>query len=293
MPFDPNTAVIVFGLASAIAYGIGDFSAGYASRGSRVLTVLLISQFFGLVGLFLLAMIFGETSLTPHDFAVGAGAGVIGLIGLFGLYRGLAMGQMSIVAPITAVLSTAIPVLFSAVTQSLPSPLQIVGFVLAVLGVYFISRPPADSVKPSLTALVLAVIGGTGFGVFYVLLAQIQEAVVFLPLVAARLTSVTLMIIAVLSQSRFNQQWFVRPVRRVLPIIAIAGVMDAAGNALFVLAEQSGRLDIASVLASLYPVATVVLAFLLLRERLTRWQAFGMLIVFAALPLIAYQPVTQ
>lgn len=273
---------IFFGLASAMTYGIGDFSAGVASRRIPVLMVLLISQFVGLLSMFLLALVFGETGITLNDAFVGAVAGIAGLIGLLGLYRGLAMGQMSIVAPITAVLSTAIPVLFSAVTVALPTFLQITGFALAVFGVYLISRPQEGMARPSTTALGLALIGGTGFGVFYILLSQIEQDVVFLPLVAARLTSVSLMLIFATTQRRFT-----RVERSILPIVLLAGVMDAGGNALFVLAEQAGRLDIASVLASLYPVMTVILAFLLLKERLSRWQLLGILIVFAALPLIA------
>jgi drug/metabolite transporter (DMT)-like permease len=277
-------ATIAFGLASAVAYGMGDFSAGYASRRTPVLVVLLISQFIGLISLLILAVLRNESHLTTSDLLYGSISGIAGVIGLFGLYRGLAIGQMSIVAPITALLATGLPVIFSAATQGLPSALQMAGFMLALPGVWFLSRPQETNApqKPSAIALLLAFIGGTGFGVFYILLAQVHKDVVFLPLAAARFTSVSLMLILL-----FVQRGFQRPTRQMLPIICLAGLMDSAGNALFLLSVQSGRLDIASVLASLYPVTTVLLALLLLKEHLSRWQLLGIVMVLMALPLIA------
>jgi drug/metabolite transporter (DMT)-like permease len=278
-------ATIGFGLLSAIAYGIGDFSAGYSSRRTPVLMVLLLSQFVGLILLFALALLFREGGLSTRDLLIGAVAGIVGLIGLLGLYQGLATGQMSIVAPITAVLSTGIPVLYSAVTQCVPETTQIIGFLLALIGVWMLSTVPTASAKPSTRALLLALVGGTGFGVFYILLAQVEGDVVFMPLAAARFASVSLLLLVASAGRRF-----VRPARNILPIIILAGIMDAGGNALFLLSEQAaGRLDIASVLASLYPVTTVLLALVLLRERLNRFQILGIVLVFAALPLITYQ----
>jgi drug/metabolite transporter (DMT)-like permease len=187
---------------------------------------------------------------------------------------------MGIAAPITAVLCAAIPTLFGAFTQGFPDVSHLIGFGLALAGLWLIARPGGGQGRPA--GIGLSLIGGCGFGGFMILIAQVQPNAVFWPLVAARAAS-----IAVQLGLAATGQRFVRPARHVFPLIALSGTMDAGGNVFFVLAEQAGRLDVASVLSSLYPATTVLLALLLLRERLKPWQLAGVLLALIAVPLIA------
>jgi drug/metabolite transporter (DMT)-like permease len=210
----------------------------------------------------------------------GGVAGLAGLVGLMGLYRAMAIGPMSIAAPVTAVLSASAPVVVGALTQGFPGPRRLLGFALALAGIWLLARPVSATRRPA--GLGLAVVAGLGFGGFLVCIAQVQAPAVFWPLVAARSAGIALLAILALTG---------RPVRRLAPgaclPIGLAGLMDAAGNALFVLAERAGRLDVAGVLASLYPATTVLLALLILRERPRRPQGAGMLLALIAVPLIA------
>lgn len=271
---------VIFGLLSAATFGVGDFSGGLANRRTPTLSVLVISQSVGLALLIALALLSGEPTPAPADVFWGAAAGAVGLVGLFSLYRAMALGQMGIAAPITAVLSAAIPVIVGTLAQGLPNLLHLAGFGLALAGVWLMSRPQTGGGRPA--GVGLALLGGLGFGGFLVLIAQVHQNAVFWPLVAARVTSLTIMIGVVLRRRKFAV-----PVRAALPLIMTAGVMDVGGNAFFVLAEQAGRLDVASVLSSLYPATTVLLALLILKERLTRIQGVGVLLALAAIPMIA------
>lgn len=271
---------VTFGLASAATWGIGDFSGGLATRRAPVLTVVLLSQLTGLSAILVLALLRAEANPMLSDVAWGAVAGVVGQVGLFALYRAMAIGQMGIAAPITAVLAAGIPALFGALTQGLPDAIHLIGFGVALAGVYLISRPQGADGRPA--GLRLAFVAGLGFAAFLILIAQVHQNAVFWPLAAARLSSISVMLGITLARRRF-----VRPSREALLPIVVSGVMDVAGNTFYVLAEQAGRLDIAAVLSSLYPASTVLLALIILKERLTRPQLMGVLLALAAIPLIA------
>jgi drug/metabolite transporter (DMT)-like permease len=273
-------AAVIFGLSSAVTWGIGDFSGGLATRRTPVLSVVLLSQVMGIALLSALAIIRGESAPALTDILWGASAGIVGQVGLLSFYRAMAIGQMGIAAPITAVLAAALPVLVGSLAQGLPNTLHIVGFILALVGIWFISRPHPEVGRPA--GLELAFLAGLGFGGFLVLIAQVHENAVFWPLVAARAASISVMLGVILIQRRFTA-----PIRAVLPLIMLAGIMDVGGNAFFVLAEQAGRLDVASVLSSLYPATTVLLALIILKERLTRVQSVGILLALIAIPMIA------
>jgi len=231
--------------------------------------------------LLLLALIFGEALPSVSDLAWGAVAGLAGIIGLTALYQAMALGQMALVAPLTAMIALTIPVISGVLTEGWPSSLTLTGFVLAALSVLFISYAPQQSATRG--GLLIAVVAGCGFGSFFVLIAQTQGAAVFWPLVAARVSAVFILSVLLTWQRR---PWRPTEWRAILPIL-LAGVFDAGGNTCFVLAEQAGRLDIASTLSSLYPVSTVLLALLLLRERISLVQGAGVLLALLAIPLIA------
>lgn len=274
-------APIAFGLLSAATWGAGDFSGGLVSKRAGVFSVIIGSQLVGMVLLIGLAFVFDRAMPLPSDLWWGAAAGATGAVGLLALYRGLASGRMGLVAPLSAVLAAALPVVVGSVTQGLPDILQFIGFGFALAGVWLLSRPEG-ALSFRLSDLTLPVVAGFGFGLFFVLMDRANDRAVFWPLVAARVASVSLMTLTAL----FNRQplW---PEREHWPLTILAGVLDAGGNAFFTLATQTGRLDVASVLSSLYPASTVALAWAVLKERLNGGQWLGVAATLAAIVLIA------
>lgn len=282
----PAYASVIFGLIAAITWGTGDFSGGLATRRSSVIVVLLWSQTIGIALVTLLALLMHEPLPSLRDAAFGAAAGIAGLIGLVSLYRAMSVGQMGVVAPVSGVISASLPVIAGALTQGLPGALTLLGFGLALAAVWLISRTGTTTVRTSgmSSSIILALISGLGFGGFLILIAQAQHGAVFWPLAFARAASLSVVVAWALVRRSIRL-----PPRHAFLPIASAGVMDAAGNLFFVLSSQAGRLDIAGVLSSLYPAATVILALTLLRERLIRSQAIGMLLALLAIPLISQQ----
>jgi drug/metabolite transporter (DMT)-like permease len=268
-----------FGLASAASWGGGDFSGGLAARRANAFVVAGVSRAVGLSVQVGLALAVLEPAPPIRAVAWGIAAGVAGSIGLAALYRSLAIGRMGINSPLTAVLAAALPVLVAALSQGLPSGVRVVGFGLALAGVWCLSRPEGVSGAPR--GLGLALLAGLGFGGFYVLIAQVRGASVFWPLTASTGTSFIVLLALALAGRR---AWFAAP--GALPISLLAGALDAGGNIFFVLAAHGGRLDVAAVLASLYPAVTVLMARLILKEHLNRLQAVGIGATLAAIPLI-------
>lgn len=281
---NPELLAVAYGLASAAVWGAGDFSGGFASKRGNVYTVVLLSQLVGLVCLLGLTLLV-ERSLPPaQELLFGGVAGLAGVVGILALYTGLARGRMGVVAPMTAVFSASIPVGVGIVTEGFPPVLVLVGFGLAVTAVWLLSGSgKADGIRRD--ELGLALLAGLGFALFFVFIGQIDTAI-FGPLTAARVASLPLLIIFILSRKFHHARWE-WPARHVLPIIALSGVLDTIGNYFFALATQSGRLDIAAVLASLYPASTVLLARLVLKETLGSRQWIGVGVALVALVLIA------
>jgi drug/metabolite transporter (DMT)-like permease len=274
-------APIAFGLLSAVTWGAGDFSGGLASKRTGVFSVIIGSQCVGMVLLIGLALAFDRALPLPGDLMWGAAAGAGGAVGLLALYRGLASGRMGLVAPLSAVLAATLPIVVGSFTQGLPDSVQFLGFGFALAGVWLLSRPEG-ALRFQWNDLTLPVVAGLGFGLFFIFMDRANERAVFWPIAAARVASVSLMTITAL----LNRQPL-RPGREHWPLTALAGVLDAGGNAFFTLATQTGRLDVASVLSSLYPASTVALAWAVLKERLTRPQWLGAGAALVAIVLIA------
>jgi drug/metabolite transporter (DMT)-like permease len=170
---------------------------------------------------------------------------------------------MAVVAPVSAVLSAALPVAWSAVTAGMPSAPKLAGFALGIAGIWLVARAGAS--EGGRAGLALALVAGCGFGGFLILMHRGAEGGTFWPLAAARATSLVLALVAALVRRRpFAPAW------PAAPLVALSGALDAGGNAFFVLASQAGRLDVAAVLSSMYPASTVLLAAAVLRERVTR-----------------------
>ena len=206
-------------------------------------------------------------------------AGASGGAALAFFYRALSMGQMGLVAPVAAVLSAAIPVVFSAIIEGAPQSVQIAGFVSAGFGIWLISRSEGGS---SPEGIGIAMLAGVGFAGFYLGMRQAGQGSATWLAVASRTGAFVLTgLIILIGKIPRTMNW------RSAGLGAIAGCVDVSGTVLFVRASQAGRLDTSVVLVSLYPVVTVMLAWLILKEHFTRWKLIGMLAALAAVPLIA------
>jgi drug/metabolite transporter (DMT)-like permease len=275
-----ETLAAIFAVGSAAAWGAGDFSGGLASKRSSPLSVTLVSNPIGLILVVALALWRGASGPSLHDAILGFSAGMCGALGLLAFYRALSSGKMGVVAPITAVVANVISMLFGAFTEGSPSALQLVGFGLAIVGVYVMSKPESN-VRVSFTDLIPVFIAGVAFGVFFILTGNYSGGDIGWTLVVARLGTIAMVVASALWS---RHQFKLEP--NSLPLVFVAGGMDTLGNLLFALATQMGRLDVGSALSSLYPVTTVLLAMLVLRERLSKTQGIGALIALVSIPLI-------
>jgi len=269
----------MFALSAAAAWGSGDFTGGLVARRVGPFHTVLISYTVGLLALVIVALARLEQLPPPEDLMWGAMAGLSGMVGLGFLLRGFAIGRMGIVAPASAVLAAAIPVIFTALTEGLPSELQLLGFGLALVSIWLLSRPERLGGRPA--GLGMALLAGLGFGGFFTALGQVGEGAVFWPLVFGRLAACALMVAFALSSRRL-----VIPPRSPLGLLALAGMLDVGGNLFFLLAIQSGRLDVAAVLGSFYPAVTAILAWLIAREQIARLQVIGVAVAVLAIVLI-------
>ena len=274
---------VVLALSSAVVYGAADFLGGLASRRTSVFGVVALSQIVGLAALLVLLPWLGGP-VDAADLGWGAAAGLAGAAGLVVFFRTLARGVMSVVAPVTAVTAAAVPVLVGLAGGDEIGTWAGIGIALALVAVVLVSAESGLSAlrgaRPA--ALAPALLAGSMFGLFFVLLDRTSADAGLTPLVTARLASVTLVVLIALAGRQS-----LRVTRSALPLVALSGVGDMAANALFLLATQAdGQLAITGVLASLYPVSTVVLAQVVLRERLVGAQVAGLLAAAAAVVLI-------
>jgi drug/metabolite transporter (DMT)-like permease len=213
-------------------------------------------------------------------------AGVAGGFGLMLLYRALADGQMSVAAPISAVMGASIPVLVSAVWLGLPGPLTLLGMAMALGAIWLISSGPTSDGGGALGRLRVAqvrlpLLAGVTFGLYFVLIHRASVDAFYWPIIAARISSVVCLVsFAVLGR----RPWI--PTVGSWGLVALSGLLDTCGNGFYVLAGQMGRLDVAAVLASLYPGITAALAWLVLKERLSPLQLLGVGAAFLAIILI-------
>jgi len=272
---------VTFGLLSALTWGAADFGGGRATRRGPVFGVVLVSQVVGMVLAGGVALLRAEPLPGPADLGWAALGGLVGVMGIVCLYQGLAVGRVTVVAPIAGVLAATIPVAYGWLSQGVPSYVRIAGIALALVAVVLVSTSP-DPAGGRPAGVRYGLLAGIGFGLFNVCASRFSPGVVFGPLVVVRaIEAVALLAVIVLTRRAWRLE------RSVVPLAMAVGVGDMAGNGFFVLAAQAGRLDIAGVLSSLYPVTTIVLAGVLLRERVTRGHAAGIGVAAVAIALIA------
>jgi drug/metabolite transporter (DMT)-like permease len=272
---------VALGLAGAASWGTADFCGGLASRRSDPYMVILVSQFTGLGLLVAAALALGQPMPGLASLGWGALVGVVGIAGVVSLYRGLAIGPMSVVAPISGVLAAALPIPVSIGVEGLPAPILVVGFAVGLVGIWLVARGGGSLGAVSRTPVLLGAVAGASFGLFYVLLEQAGHGGVLWPLAAARVTTVLALAPYVLVRRAA-----LPATRSAWMLTALAGALDAAGNVFFILVSQMDRLDVSAVLLSLYPAATAAMAYVALKERFARRQIVGLVAMAASIVLM-------
>ena len=280
---------IVLGLAAALTYGAADFVGGMASRKAPLLSVVLLSQVAGSALLLAALPFFLDPGPTAAALGWGAGSGAAGATGVLFLYRGLAAGPMSVVAPITAVEAAGVPVLWGLATGERPATVALIGVVVALVAVVLVAgyEPPASRAAeriPFLRApgVADALIAGVSFGAFFILLSKAGDDAGLWPLVGARGASLSLLGVLVVSR---RHALTAAPGTR--SAIVAAGLLDVAANLLYMLSTREGLLSIVAVLTSLYPATTVLLARVFLGERIGRLQMAGLAAAVAGVVMMA------
>src|SRR5919106_103033 len=278
---------VVLGLLAAITYGTADFLGGLATKRNPAIRVALVSQVFGFT-LYLMALpLLPEGRFSGEAWLWGGLAGLTGAVGLGFLYRGLAHGRMSVVAPLTAVIAAVLPVAFGLLTGERPSPLQLVGIALAT-SVPHASANPIAAVRRTIRSRASslgvfdALVSGIGIGLFLITLARPGEDTGAYPLVAARIASVSMFLVLLLAT---------RTPFRLAPgtawIVAGSGVLDVTANLLYLFGTREGLVSVVAVLTSLYPGATVALARIVVKERLSVHQLVGLGLALAGVASMA------
>ncbi|WP_370445734.1 EamA family transporter [Mycolicibacterium phlei] len=275
---------IVLALASALGYGISDFVGGLASRRVAALRVVLVSYPLALVMLAVLAAVVGG-DVTGDALLWGALCGVSQAFGVWWFYAALGAGPISVVSPLTAVLVAGLPVGVGLAMGERPGMIALVGIVVAMVAVVLVSREATDEdvVTHRFTPKVAWLTVGSGvlFGLNFVLIDQAPVEAKLWPLVFARASATTLVLLIALVSRNFRV-----PSGQPLKLAVLAAFLDVGANIAMLLALQASLLSLAGVLMSLYPAATVLLAIVLLRERVTRAQVVGMVLALAAVAMI-------
>lgn len=272
----------VLALSASALWGVGDFLGGLSSRRIAVFTVLVGSQVIGLLGAVVWLVVSGDAWPGYGDALAACGAGAAGIIGLAALYRGMSIGAMGIVAPISAA-SPVVPLAFDVAQGRSPSALQWLGIVVVLAGIVVLSRHPGESAVGGAAAGVsLALVAALAFGFFYVGVDVAADSSVPWTVTLARGAASVLALAAALAA-----RTAVVPPRNLLPAIAGVGLFDTAANVCLVAASTHGAVGVVAVLAAIYPVVTVTLAFAVLGERLDRARRGAGLVALAGAALVA------
>jgi drug/metabolite transporter (DMT)-like permease len=266
-------------LGASVLWGVGDFLGGVTSRRLAALTVLAISQAAGLVWILVVASFFGGGFLGGIAIAAAVAAGVGGAVGLGCLYRGMAIGAIGVIAPISAS-AAVVPVTVGLARGERPGAIQLAGIALALAGVVLVSREPGSAGRLS-AGVPLAFFAALGFGSYFVFMDRASADDAYWAVVVARASAATLAVTVAASRSSL------RVPARDLPVLVAIGLFDVGANLALALALNEGFVSLVSVLASLYPVVTILLAVAILRERPVRSQALGGAIALTGVGLIA------
>lgn len=275
---------ILFGIASALFWGAGDFAGGLTSRKVGAYRAVLYADFFGLLILLAALLFYREAIPSTNGIVTSTLGGLLGSFGLLVLYYSLSIGQMSIAAPVSALFAALLPVIYGSIAQGLPAAAQMAGFALALAAVWLISQGDGSGCfrLSRLSDLRFPILAGIGFGSYFIFIhnAVSEPGAILGPMILSRAAGTLLLLVIVLARRE------PLPVPRdAWGVVLVCAVFDLAGNLFYILASKTGRLDIAAVLSSLYPGATVLLAWVFLKERISRGQMIGILLAFLAIAL--------
>lgn len=265
-------------------YGAADFCGGLGTRKNPLLAVLAFSQLVGLVLALGTSLVLGQALPIAGDLVWGAISGVCGTAGLAALYTALASTPVAVASPVAAVVGAVIPVLLGVALGERPGSLAWIGIGLAMPAIVLLSVSPAGNGKTGLVrrAALLGTAAGIGFGMFFFAISRTSHASGLWPLVTARMSTISIVALFALFSGRS-----LRPARAGLPIVLLSGVLDMGANIAFLLASRAGMLSTVAVVSSLYPGPTVLLAWLVLRERLTPLRVFGLALALTGVALIS------
>lgn len=269
-----------YSLTAVGVWGTSDFLGGIGARRANAFLFTAIVHVSGMVVVGGIALLVHVPFPEMQSVLWSLLAGALGGLALVFFYRALSRGNMGLIAPVAAVLSAAIPTIVTAFGEGLPGTRKVLGFVLAGIGVWLISRTEGDAGRPE--GLGVAVLAGIGFAGFYLCTHKAGNASALWVATVSRSASFLVTGLIVLFGRHLS-----RVSAPVLGIALTAGMLDIGGSIAFVRAAQIGRLDIAVVLSSLYPAVTVVLARVFLQEHFSRARTLGMVVALAAVPMIA------
>lgn len=276
---------VLLGALVALAFGSGDFVGGRASMSAPTATVLVVSQWCAVTGAVVVALAVGAR-VSPSDLAYGACAGGVNVVGLGLLYRGLASSAMGVVAPVTAVTASVLPVAWGLARGERPSAVVLAGAALAIAAGGLIARESrAAGGRPIAGGTLLAIGAGAMLGASLVLYAETSTASGFWPVLTGRAAAAVLATAFVLALASRSEPAF--PVGNARGLAVAAGLLDVTATALLLEALRHGLLVVVAPVAALAPGFTVVLAWIVLRERLERHQWIGLLVALAGLVLVA------
>jgi drug/metabolite transporter (DMT)-like permease len=296
---------VPFALPSAITYGIADFAGGLAARRASVLVVTVVAQAAGLLSLLLvIGLVEGRPS--PAAFGLGALAGVAGVSGLLLYLKALAVGPMGVVAPLSAVVSAGLPLAVGLLGGERLGPVAVLAVGVALAAILLATTGTRND-RAASTGVLLGLAAGVGFGMFFVGVDAAPDDSGLWPLLGGRIASVALLAVLVLrhhlplptrtraaslapvaGESSVSTRRDARSgTRAPVVLMVVSGVFDTFANVLFLLATRLGDLGISAVVVSLYPVVVVLLARVVLGERLTRTQLLSAALALTASAFLA------
>jgi drug/metabolite transporter (DMT)-like permease len=272
---------ILAGLASALVWGTGDFVGGAATRRSTPFKVVALSSVAAVCLMVPVAILSGEPFPSPRTIGWSLAAGVSGALGIAALYRGLAGGAAAIVAPTSAVTAAALPVVAGTIQRSLPTPTDLAGILVGLIGIWLISGTGRAATPANASTVSLGLLAGLGFGGFFVLIAQVDPGAILAPVVLVKVAALTVGVAVLV----WRHEGLPSP--RSNPLALVSGVLDTGGNLFFLVSAQAASLAVAAVLASMYPAVTVALSALIFRDRIVRRQLVGVVLCVVAVVLIS------
>lgn len=273
---------IILGLLAALCYGASDFAGGLGGRRSSSEAVAIVSQPIALLAAVLAVVVVGGDHPGLATLGWGALSGLGSGVGTIALYRGLTVGRMGVVAPVSAVLAAALPAVVGLSTGDSLSALRLSGLVLALPGIALVSRQPSSERQPGRTGVAEAVVAGLAFALLFIGLARSGTASGAWPLIAGQSVAVVTVLVLGLGLGSSRGTW-----RAAAAPGLVTGILGGLATLLYLAATGRGDLSVVAVLTSLYPAVTILLARLLLREQWARIQVAGLGLSAVAVCLIS------